>query len=86
MDLCQHIKEIILEQLQGALVIVSDPQNDATHLEAIVVSDEFKGIPLITQHRRVMNIMKDSFQNELHALKLKTYSFDQWELINGGDL
>lgn len=85
MTLCTDIKEIILEQMQDALVIVLDPQQDQTHLEAIVVSDEFKTMNLVMQHRRVMNILKESFNSHLHALALKTYTSDQWEQFNGGD-
>ena len=86
MNICEQIKEIIIEQMQDAFVVISDPQDDGTHLEAVVVSDEFANMPLIAQHRRVMNLLKESFNKNLHALKLKTYSFEKWEQSNGGEL
>lgn len=86
MNLCLDIEKIILEQMQDALVFISDPQNDQTHLEAIVVSNEFENMPLVMQHRRVMNILKNSFEKDLHALKLKTYTIEKWKQMNGGEL
>ncbi len=86
MSITEQIEKIIIEQMQDALVVISDPQDDGTHLEAIVVSDEFTKMPLVAQHRRVMNLLKESFNKDLHALKLKTYSFQKWEESNGGEL
>jgi len=83
MEICLDIEKIILNQLKGALVFVTDPMNDGTHLEAVVVSDEFIGKPLIAQHRRVMTLLKESFNTDLHALKLKTYTLEKWKQLNG---
>lgn len=85
MNLCDHIQKIIINSLEGATVIVSDPNCDNTHLEAIVVSEEFEQMPLVKQHKTVMNILKPCFANELHALKLKTYPLSKWQAINGGN-
>ena len=81
MDICQKVKETISKDLKDALVIVNDPQNDQTHLEAIVVSDQFKTISLVKQHQVVMNSLKSSFDSYLHALKLKTYTHEKWNKI-----
>lgn len=84
MQLVEIIEEKILEQIPDALVIISDPNRDQIHLEAIVVTDQFKDLTLVMQHRKVMNILKESFNtNHLHALKLATYTFDKWRQING---
>ena len=86
MNLCLDIENIIIEQIQDALVFISDPMNDETHLEAIVVSNEFKNLSLVDQHKRVMNLLKNSFNTNLHALKLKTYTLDKWKQMNGGEI
>lgn len=87
MQLVEIIEEKILEQIPDALVIISDPNQDQMHLEAIVVTDQFKDLTLVMQHRKVMNILKESFNtNDLHALKLATYTFDKWRQINGEEL
>lgn len=80
------IEKIIIEQMQDALVFISDPQNDHTHLEAVVVSNEFENMPLVMQHRRVMTLLKEAFSSDLHALKLKTYTVEKWKQMNGGEL
>lgn len=81
MNICQKVKESILDGLKDALVIINDPQNDQTHLEAIVVSDKFKTMSLVKQHQIVMNSLKSSFDSYLHALKLKTYTHEKWNKI-----
>lgn len=86
MDICLDIENIIIEQIQDALVFVTDPMADGAHLEAIVISDEFKNQPLLLQHRRVMNILKNALNSNLHAIKLKTYTLEKWKQMNGGEI
>lgn len=80
-DLLKQIEETILNALPNAQVIVRDPMNDGAHLEATVVSESFEGMPLVKQHRQVMQPLKDAFAGELHALALKTYTPDKWAKI-----
>jgi acid stress-induced BolA-like protein IbaG/YrbA len=49
------------------------------HLDAIVISPAFEGMPPVKQHRMVMTPLKSAFGNEsLHALALKTYTPEKW--------
>lgn len=79
--LTDEIKTILLQHLPDAHIEVSDPMQDGAHLEAIVVSDSFKGQSLLKQQRTVLNFLKTSFETNLHALKLKTYTFETWNQI-----
>ncbi len=77
--LCK-IKQVIQKKLEGAKVYVSDPMNDATHFQAIVISSNFEGLSLVKQQQLVMNSLKDEFnKNSVHALGLKTFTPEQWE-------
>ena len=76
-DLTKQIEQIILSALPDATVTVSDPMNDGAHLEAKVVSKSFVGMPLVDQHRQVMQLLKAEFAGNLHALKLKTSTPDE---------
>ena len=72
------VKETLESALSGATVEILDPRNDDRHLEAIVIAEQFEGLPLIKQHQLVMNCLKDHFEEGLHALSLKTFTPAAW--------
>ena len=78
--LVNEIKQTILEVLPEALVYVMDPNNDGEHFEAIVVSDTFRDLSLVKQHQVVMTALTDKFATSVHALALKTFTPEKWEL------
>jgi acid stress-induced BolA-like protein IbaG/YrbA len=82
-DLTKQIEEIILGALPNAQVMVRDPMNDGSHFEATVISESFVGMPLVKQHRQVMQSLKDAFAGDLHALALKTYTPEKWARTQG---
>ena len=82
-DLIKQIEETILHAVPNAQVIVSDPRNDGEHLEAMVISESFVGMPLVKQHQQVMQSLKDAFAGDLHALALKTYTPEKWAKAQG---
>ena len=49
------------------------------HLEAIIVSSNFKDKSLIERHRLVYESVGNLMQNEIHALSMKTLTPDEWE-------
>lgn len=63
--------------MPAAQVQVLDPMNDGQHLQAIVVSTDFAGKPMIARHRLVYAALGDAFRAELHALQLKTITPDE---------
>jgi len=74
----KQIKTSILEVVEGATVHIHDP--DGQHFEAFVISESFIGVPLIKQHKIVMNALKERFAtDEVHALALKTFTPEKWE-------
>ena len=79
MSLTTEIKQIIQNELPGSIIIVEDPNNDGEHFEAIVISDAFESMPLLKQHKAIMNPLKEAFNQKVHALALKTFSTSKWE-------
>ena len=79
MSLTTEIKQIIQNELPGSIIIVEDPNNDGEHFEAIVISEAFEGMPLLKQHKAIMNPLKEAFDQKVHALALKTFSTSKWE-------
>ena len=73
-----QIKAAIAAVLPGAQIYLIDP--DGQHFQALVISADFVGMPLLKQHRLVMNALKEKFStDEVHALQLKTFTPDKWE-------
>lgn len=73
------IKENIEKAIPDAEVHIMNPMNDGVHFEAYVIAESFRGKPLVTQHRLVMNSLKEEFKELVHALALKTYLPEKWE-------
>lgn len=47
-------------------------QHDDDHLEALVVSPAFEGVPLVEQHQMVHDALEGRLTRDIHALELKT--------------
>ncbi len=77
----EEIERVIKSELPDATVIVTDPNNDGRHLEAVVVSKTFVSMPLLSQHKTVMSSLSEHFETSLHALKLKTLTPEQFEAL-----
>lgn len=58
--------------LPGSTVVMEDPRGDGVHLRALVTSEQFRGMPLLKQHKLVMNALAEMFSHDLHALEIKT--------------
>lgn len=75
----QQVKEIILQGLPDAHVEVQDLTGTNDHLGLLVVSDEFKGKMLLQQHQLVMDLLKESLKEAVHAVQIKTMTKATYE-------
>ena len=66
------LEKIIIDKIQDAdIAFVGDDCN----LKLSVTSSQFSGVPIIQQHRMILNLLKDNFESgELHAPSLETHS------------
>ena len=80
MSLVIEIESIILENIPNAMVIVHNINDDGEHFEAIVISEKFDNIPLLKQHQMVMKPLREAFDTKVHALGLKTFGLNQWNI------
>lgn len=78
MNPLEAVKSLIQNNIDGAIVEVGDMTGTLDHLEILVVSDIFKGKMLIDQHQIVMDILKDSLKEEIHAVKIKTMTKEKY--------
>ena len=65
-------KRLIEEKMPRAIVQVEDLTGTQDHVGLTIASDDFKGKKLIEQHQIIMDILKEEFSQELHAVKIKT--------------
>ena len=66
------IKGIIKENIPDAECSF---EGDSCNLKLIITSNSFKGLKLLDQHKRVLELLKLKFQSgELHALSIETRS------------
>ncbi len=65
------IEQMIQAGLPGAQVEVKG--EDGVHFEAVVIAEDFRGKPMLEQHRMVYATLGDNVENaSIHALALKT--------------
>ena len=74
-----EVKKLIEQQLPGSYAEVGDMTGTMDHLEILVVSDEFKGKMRLAQHQIVMDILKDSLKEKIHAVKITTMTKEKFE-------
>ena len=78
----EEIKQRIETAIPGSTAHVLDPMNDGAHLQALVISPAFEGLPVFKQQQMVMSAIKDIFQI-VHALGLKTFTPAKWDQVKG---
>lgn len=78
MNPLEEVKQLILGELKDAVVEVGDMTGTLDHLEIMVASDEFKGKILIDQHQMIMDILKESLKEKIHAVKIKTMTKEKY--------
>lgn len=77
-----EIKRRIETAVPNSTVYVLDPMNDGQHLEALVISAAFEGLPVFKRQQMVMTAIRDIFQT-VHAMGLKTFTPDKWQEVKG---
>jgi stress-induced morphogen len=74
MDLMTKVQNLLESSITPSKVEVNDLTGTKDHLEIIISSPQFEGLSLIKQHQLVMDVLKEEFKQELHAVKIKTIS------------
>ena len=78
----KKIEQKLEEGLANPKIFLQDTTGTMDHFNAIIISDDFIGKNLIEQHRLVYKILGDMVTNEIHALQLKTLTWEQWKKEN----
>ena len=67
-----EIEELILKSFPDAKVTIDDLRGDGDHYAAKIISEQFRGLTRVQQHKMVYSAMDGKMGNELHALALNT--------------
>jgi stress-induced morphogen len=67
-----EIKGMIKAALPDAVVEITDLAGDGNHYAARVVSESFRGLPRVKQHKTVYDALDGKMGGVLHALQLTT--------------
>ena len=78
----KKIKEQLEANLKEAKIFIQDMTGNNDHFNLIIISNSFKDLTLIEQHRKVYDILNDMITKEIHALQLKTMTWEQWKKQN----
>lgn len=67
-----EIKRMITAGLPDAQVEVRDMTGTRDHFDIVVVSNLFRGKPLIDQHKAVLALLEEEMKDRIHAVQIKT--------------
>ena len=51
------------------------------HFEAVIISDDFKGLSLLERHKKIYSILGNLMKNEIHAFSMKTYTSAEFKAL-----
>ena len=68
----EQITEMIKKQLPDAEIEISDLRGDNNHYHAKIISQKFKGLSKLKQHKMVYEAIGSHMGTTLHALMLTT--------------
>ena len=49
------------------------------HYQLLIVSNKFAGLSRVQRHKLVYDVLNTYFKNKIHALSIKTLTFDEYE-------
>ncbi len=88
------IRETITEKLNAALApqhlqVVNEshkhsvPPGSESHFKVVIVSERFRGQPLVRRHQAVNTALAEELKNGLHALSIETLTGAEWDARGG---
>ena len=78
----KKIKKRLKEKLEKSKIFIQDMTGNNNHFNLVVISDSFINLTLIEQHKMIYSFLDDMITKEIHALQLKTLTWEQWKKQN----
>jgi len=55
------------------------PPDSEMHFKVTLVSDDFRGKPMVARHRMIYACLSEEMAGPIHALALHTYTVTEWQ-------
>ena len=78
----KKIKDILEKKIKDSKVFIRDMNGNQDHFSVILISSEFEGVSMINQHKKIYDALEDMVTKEIHALQIKTLTWEQWKKDN----
>ncbi len=65
---------------------LNTPYHEETHFTVFIVSQDFQAISRLERHQRIMTVLREFFETQLHALSIKALTSAEYQKffeING---
>ena len=72
-----RVADLIKSNMNDADVRITDLTGTRDHLGITVISDQFNGKALLDQHQMIMDILKEKLKEEIHAVQIKTMTYEK---------
>jgi len=78
----KKIKDILRKKIKDSKIFIQDMNGQNNHFSLIVISEKFEGLSIIKQHQIIYNALSSMITKEIHALQIKTFTWDKWKKEN----
>jgi stress-induced morphogen len=68
----EEIEKLIKAALPDASIDIKDTVGDKNHYSAHIISDKFKNLTLLQQHKLIYDALGEKLKEQLHAISLHT--------------
>jgi len=58
-----------------------EDNNDTSHIKLIIVSKSFDNLSKVDRERLVHKILSEEISNDIHSIRLKLYTVEEYKLI-----
>ena len=82
-----EIEDLIKSKMNIVKISIADFSNNhknhpgnsgGGHYQAVIISDDFKGLSLLERHKKIYSILGDL----IHAFSMKTYTSDEFKNLD----
>ena len=78
----KKIKDILKNKIKDSKIFIQDMNGNQDHFSLIVISSDFENISIINQHKLIYDALGIMITNEIHALQIKTFTWEKWKNKN----
>ena len=78
----KKIKDILQQKIKDSKIFIQDMNGNKDHFSIIVISSEFENLSIINQHKMIYDALGIMVTKEIHALQIKTFTWEKWKKEN----